>query len=133
LLTQLRERQPELDELDVHLLGVATREDYQAQKLMDDGLGVELLLDPDDQIRRLLGSEQRFEWWRLLHPLGAASYLRAARQARRFDPIWAEATQRPGILLLDASLEVRWSKMGTRLGDYPTANEVIKAANQTLS
>ncbi len=133
MLTQLRERHDELDHLEVHLLGVAAREPYQAQKLTDDGIDVDLFLDPDDQIRRALGSDGRFGWWRLLHPRGAAAYVKAARQARRFDPIWSEATRRPGLVLLDANLEVRWSRMGTRLGDYPTADEVIDAVGNALA
>lgn len=129
----MHERQNELDQLDVHLLGVGTREAYQAQKLTDDGFGVELLLDPDDQVRQALGSAGRFEWWRLFHPVGAKSYVKAARQAKKFDPIWAEATQRPGILLLDRNLDLRWSKMGTRIGDYPSADEVMDAVENALS
>lgn len=133
MLTQLHERQSELDGLGVHVMGVGTREAYQAKKLTNDGIGVELLLDPDDHVRRALGAEGRFESWRLLHPKGAVSYVRAARQAKRFDPIWAEATQRPGILLLDTDLNLIWSKMGTRLGDYPTADQVVEAVDTALA
>ncbi len=133
MLTQLRERQDELDKFNVRLLGVATREAYQAQKLTEDGFGVELFLDPDDQIRRLLGSAGRFEWWRLFHPIGAKAYVQAVRQAKRFDPIWAEATQRPGLVLIDRDLNLRWSRVGGRIGDYPSADEVIGAVRDALS
>ena len=121
----MRERQDRLDSLGVSLIAVGTREDYQARSLIDQGIGVELLLDPEDEIRQLLGAAARFEWWRLLHPAGAVSYAKAVGQAKRFDPIWAEANQRPGILLLDAQLEIAWTRMGSRIGDYPTADEVI--------
>lgn len=117
----------------MQLIGVATRESYQAQKLIDDGFGVELFLDPDDQIRRLLGSARRFEWWRLFHPVGAKAYLQAVRQAKRFDPIWAEATQRPGLVLVDRNLDLRWSRVGARIGDYPSADEVIGAVRDAFS
>ncbi|MDW3177795.1 MAG: AhpC/TSA family protein [Acidimicrobiia bacterium] len=129
----MRERQDELDQFNVRLLGVATREAYQAQKLTEDGFGVELFLDPDDQIRRLLGSAERFEWWRLFHPIGAKAYVQAVRQAKRFDPIWTEATQRPGLVLIDRDLNLRWSRVGARIGDYPSADEVIGAVRDALS
>lgn len=132
MLTQLRERQNELDRLGVRMMGVGTREAYQARKLTEDGIDVELLLDPDDRVRQALDVGHRFEWWRLLHPKGATSYVRAARQAKRFDPIWAEATQRPGILLLDTDLNLIWSRIGSRLGDYPTADDVVEAVDTAL-
>jgi hypothetical protein len=121
----LREQQDRLDSLDISLIAVGTREDYQARRLIDEGIGVELLLDPEDQIRQLLGAAARFEWWRLLHPAGAVSYAKSLSQAKRFDPIWAEANQRPGILLLDTQLEIAWMQMGSRIGDYPKADEVM--------
>lgn len=133
MLAQLRERQDELDAQGVHLIGVGAREAYQAKKLTDDGFGVELFLDPDDQVRQALGAQERFEWWRLFHPVGARAYVKAARQAKRFDPIWAEATQRPGLVLLDGNRDVRWSRIGSRIGDYPTADEVIEAVGDALS
>ena len=133
MLTQLREHQSELDHLGVHVIGVGTREAYQAQKLTEDGIGVELLLDTDDDVRKAVDADGRFEWWRVLHPKGAVSYARAARQARRFDPVWSEATQRPGLLLLDSDLKLIWHRMGTRLGDYPTVDEVIEAVDAALA
>lgn len=133
LLTQLHERQHELDRLDIHLVGVAIREGYQAQKLIDDGIGVDLFLDPNDEVRQALGAAGRIELWRLLNPFAARAYVKAARQSERSDPIWAETRRRPGILLLDSDLTLRWSRMGTRLGDYPTADEVLIAVQTALS
>lgn len=128
----MREHHDQLDALGVDLLGVGTREPYQAARLTDDGIGVELLLDPRDQIRTALDASSRFSWWRLLHPAGARSYVRAARQANRFDPIWAEANQRPGLVLLDADFNLVWSRMGARIGDYPTPDEVIDAVGTAI-
>lgn len=99
---------------------------------MAEGIGVDLYLDPDDQLRSALGAAGRFAWWRLLHPLGVPPYARAVRQARRFDPIWAEANQRPGLVLLDAELNPLWSRMGTRIGDYPTPDRVLSDVESAL-
>ena len=128
----MRERQDRLDSLGVSLIAVGTREDYQARNLIDQGIGVELLLDPEDEIRQLLGAAARFEWWRLLHPAGAVSYAKSLSQAKRFDPIWAEANQRPGILLLDTQLEIAWMQMGSRIGDYPKADEVMDTVTSAI-
>jgi hypothetical protein len=127
----LRERQDELDALGIGLIGVATREDYQAKKLMDQGLDVQLFLDPENGVRRALGIA-RFSWWRLLHPKGAIAYLRAMRQIKLFGPVWAEANQRPAILLLDADLNVLWSSIGSYLGDYPSADAVFAETRSQL-
>jgi peroxiredoxin len=127
----LRERQDELDELGVGLIGVATREDYQAKKLIDDGLDVPLFLDPENAVRQTLGVA-RFSWWRLFHPKGAVAYVRAMRQIKRFGPVWAEANHRPAILLLDADLNLLWSSIGSYLGDYPSADAVLAQTRSHL-
>lgn len=114
------------------MIGVATREAYQAVKLIEDGIGVELLLDPDDSIRGALDADTHFSPWRVLHPKGAVAYAKAFRQSRRFDPLWAEIAVRPGVVILDANLDVAWSRMGQFIGDYPTADEVMAAARSAL-
>lgn len=119
--------------MNVQLLGVGTREPYQVERLRADGFAVDLLLDSQDQLRRAVGADHRFAWWRVLHPGGATAYVRAARQAKRFDPIWSEANQRPGLVLLDADLNVLWSRIGNRLGDYPSADEVITTVSSILT
>ena len=121
------ERKTDLDSSGVTLIGVATRADYQARHLMETGVPFELLLDPDDDLRRRLGIADRFAAWRLVHPRGAVQYLRSIRRARDFDPIWAEATQRPAMILLDHELRVVWSHVGQRIGDYPDIPEILHA------
>lgn len=129
----MRERQSELDAFDVQLIGVGVREDYQARNLIEGGFGVDLLLDADNAVRSALGAEDQFSRWRLLNPVGAIAYVRAARQAKWSDPIWADTRQRPAILLLDANLDLVWSRVGNRLGDYPSADEVLHAVNSALA
>lgn len=113
------------------VIGVATREDYQARRLMENGMPFELLLDPDDGLRAALDADARFRSWRLLHPRGALDYVRSFRQRRAFDPIWSQATQRPGMVLLDIDLRVSWSYFGRRIGDYPSVDEVMAAVGET--
>lgn len=125
----MAERKHDLDAAGVTVVGVATREDYQARRLVGQGLPFELFLDPDDSFRRALGTVARFSAWRLLHPAGAVDYARAVRQARSFDPVWSEATQRPGVVLFDEGLRVSWSHFGRRIGDYPSVEEVVAAVS----
>lgn len=130
LLTQLRESQEELSRFDTQVVGVATQADYQAQDLIDRGMPFPLLLDPDNVVRTHLGIEASFSWRRLLHPAGALAYVRAARQARDFQPIWSQATQRPAVVVLDGDLTVRWSYFGEQLGDYPSIEQVLGAVER---
>jgi len=58
------------------------------------------------------------------------AYVRAARQARHYDPIWSSITERPAMLALDASGAVVWSHIGQRIGDYPTADECLQGLAQ---
>lgn len=125
----MREAGAALAARDVQVIGVATRADYQAQDLIDKGMPFPLLLDPDDAVRSLLGAATKFSALRLLHPAGVVAYWRAARQAGDFGPIWSEALQRPGVLILDRELNVAWSRFGRQLGDYPSVVEVLGAVD----
>lgn len=106
---------------------MAPREAYQAQRLLDDGMAVPLLLDPENRIRELLGIDERFHWKGLLSAKGAMAYVRAARQARNFDPIWRSATERPAMLAVNRHGDVVWSHIGRRIGDYPSVEECLDA------
>jgi hypothetical protein len=123
----LREHQDELDSIGARVLGVGTREDFQAAKLIEDGMPFPLLLDPENSVRAALGMADRFGLLRLLHPMGAVAYVKAARQAKRFDPVWGDATQRPGVAIFDSAGALSWTHLGTRLGDYPTVGSVLTA------
>lgn len=92
-----------------------------------------LLLDPENDLRRRLGIAATFSPLRLLHPRGALAYLRAARQAGDFGPIWSEATQRPAVVVLDRDLDVAWRHVGKQLGDYPGIDEVLAAVGSLPS
>jgi len=85
-----------------------------------------LLLDPDNLVRQVMGSAERFGWGRLMHPKGAVAYARALRSSRRFfDVTLEQATQRPGVLVLDAQQNIVWTYVGNRLGDYPDVDVVF--------
>ena len=123
----MREHQDELNSTGAQVLGVGTREDFQAEKLIEEGMPFPLLLDPENSVRAVLGMADRFGLLRLLHPMGAVAYVKAARQAKSFDPVWGDATQRPGVAIFDSAGALAWTHLGTRLGDYPTVGSVVSA------
>ena len=99
----MREARDLVQEAGGTVLGVGPREAHQAQKLLDEGMPYPLLLDPDNLVRTAIGSAERFGWWRLLHPRGAIPYLRAMKSSGRFFELTlSEATQHPGVVVLDA-------------------------------
>ncbi|NNE73330.1 MAG: hypothetical protein HKN26_06685 [Acidimicrobiales bacterium] len=121
----MREAKPELDELGAVVIGVAAREDYQAQKLLDDGMPFDLLLDPTNQVREVIGSAARFGWHRLLHPKGVIPYVKAMRAVKWNGLTMAEANQRPAVGVFDAEHRLAWRHVGAQLGDYPTVDRVL--------
>lgn len=130
MLAQLREHQNQIEAVGAQVIGVGTREDYQAQNLLDEGMPFPLLLDAENSVRAALGVSERISPLTLLNPKGAVAYARALRQARRFGPIWAEATQRPAVVVFDSKGSVVWSHLGTRLGDYPSVGECLGALSE---
>lgn len=132
MLTQLRDH-PDRALLGIDLVGVSHREQYQAHRLVQDGIGVPLLLDPDGGLRQLYGIEQRFGWRGVFNPRSIATYGRAwRRQRKRSDPIWTQTRVRPGLLLLGDDDRVLWSRVGEFLGDYLSADAVFAQAKQAL-
>lgn len=118
----------ELDGLGVGVLGVGGAADYQAQHLMDHGVGFPLLLDPDHALYEAL-DVHRIHWWKLLSVFTWVKYFRAARRARQ-GRITGHVLQAPGIVILDQDLTVRFLYRGQTLGDYPPLADVIAAARQ---
>lgn len=121
----MREAKHRIDDVGARVIGVAAREAHQAQKLLDEGIPFDLLLDPDEYVRKAVGASERISPLRLLSPSGARAYSKALRQARFFNVTMSEATQRPGAVILDAQLNVTWSHIGDRLGDYPDIEVVL--------
>lgn len=121
----MRELKPQLDEFGAAVIGVAAREDYQAQKLLDDGMPFDLLIDPSNQVREVIGSAERFGWHRLLHPKGAVAYAKAIRAVKWNGLTLPEANQRPAVGVFDADQRLAWRYVGAQLGDYPAVDRVL--------
>jgi hypothetical protein len=124
-LTQLREAEDRVREMGARVVGVSARDARHAQRLVDGGLPFKLLLDPDHQVRRAVGSDERFSRLRLLHPRDVGAYLGSIRQARYFGLSRSEARRRPGLVILDAQLNPTWTHIGRGIGDYPDLEVVL--------
>lgn len=121
----MREAKDRLDEIGARAIAVAEGEPARAQRLMDEGMPFPLLLDPENQVRHIIGAADRIPLRNLLHPRGAIAYLKAWRRARFLRVTLSQATQRPGAAVLDAQLNVTWTHIGRRVGDYPDLEVVI--------
>jgi AhpC/TSA antioxidant enzyme len=123
LLSQLREAHPEITSLGADVLAVATGADYQARKLMAEGLPFPALVDPHKQLYRALGIE-RINWDQWFRPSTWRRYLRSIGQARQ-GRLTGDILQAPGVAILEPPGIVRWLHRGQTLGDYPTLSEIL--------
>lgn len=113
------------------MIGIGPTADYQAQALLDQGMPFPLLLDPDNLLRTAVGADDRFSIRELLNPQAAVTYWRAARQRGNSDPDWSQTTERPVVLVLDERLDVTWTYIGKKLGDYPSVDRILTALDET--
>jgi hypothetical protein len=125
LLSQLREAYPEIRLLGADVLAVATGADYQARRLMAEGLPFPALVDSDKQLYRALGIE-RIHWDQWFRLSTWRRYLRSVRRARQ-GRLTGDLLQAPGIAILQPPGTLRWLHRGQTLGDYPTLAEILDA------
>lgn len=108
-------------------MAVGGSADYQAQWLRDErGVTLPLLLDPTHAIRQAVGAQKPIGVG-LLAPRGAAAYARSLRKGYRPQKITRDTIRTPGVVVVDGAGEVRWSYVGTRIGDYPSLDDVRTA------
>lgn len=123
-LGQLENARSQIESMGYNVIGVGGAADYQARALMADGIGFELLLDPDHLLYDAL-SVGHFPWWKMLMPGTWRRYLRAARGARQ-GKITGHPLQSPGLAVLDADLRIQFVHRGETLGDYPTIESLLE-------
>jgi peroxiredoxin len=122
-LAQLEGARPKIEELGYTVVGVGGAADYQARALMADGIGFELLLDPEHRLYEAL-AVGHFPWWKMMMPGTWRRYLRAARGARQ-GKITGHPLQAPGLVVLDADLRIQFVHRGETLGDYPPIDVLL--------
>lgn len=129
LLSQLREAHPVIA-LDADVLAVATGADYQARRLMAEGLPFPALVDPDKQLYRALGIE-RIAWDQWFRLSTWRRYLRSVGRARQGRPT-GDILQAPGVAILEPPGILRWLHRGYTLGDYPPLGEILDALREVV-
>lgn len=125
LLSQLRDAHGEIMSLGAEALAVATGADFQARRLMQEGLPFPALLDPDKNLYRALEIEH-IRWGQWFRPSTWKLYFRSIRRARQ-GRLTGDILQAPGVVILDADGTIRYLHRGTTLGDYPPLTQVLDA------
>lgn len=102
--------------------------DYQARWLREEkGVTIPLLLDPDHQVREVVGAIKPLGL-RLLDPRGAVAYAASLRHGYRPQAVTRDTRRSPGVVVLDRGGRVLWQPVGARIGDYPPLPEVLAVA-----
>jgi len=118
--------------MGARVVGVAARDGSQAQRLIDAGMPFTLLVDPDNEVRRAIGADDKFSRLRLLDPRGAVAYLRSISHAKYYGLTPSEARRRPGVVILDAQLNPTWTHIGRGVGDYPDVEVVLTELRRAI-
>lgn len=115
----------ELERHEAGALAIGGSAPYQAVWLREEkGVGLSLVLDPEHRFRDHVGASKPLGW-RMADPRGAAAYTRSLINGLRPQGITRDTVRSPGVVLLDQTGVVRWRHIGTRIGDYPTLDQVL--------
>lgn len=109
------------------VVAVGGSADFQAQWLAEQGISMPLLLDPAQEVRDLVGFGN-LRVHQLVSLRGAAAYAKAMRRGLRPQKPTRDTVRSPGVVLLDHELSVVWRSEGSRLGDYPPVDDLLRAA-----
>ena len=124
-LIALDEAAPDLAVLGVRTAAIGGSADYQARWLRDSrGVQMPLRLDPGHGLRDVLGAGEPLGV-RLADPRGVAAYVGALARGVKPQRITSDTVRRPGVVVLDGALTVRWVHVGRRIGDYPPLGDVL--------
>ena len=122
----MREIHPTIESLGAHVIVVGTGADWQAERLMADGMPFECLVNPDANLYRTLGIGRvgLSEW---LRPSTIRRYVRAYRRGGRQGHITGDWRRLSGVAVIDADRRLRWSYVAEGVGDYPSTADVVAA------
>lgn len=107
------------------VVAIAGSAAYQARWLRDTkGVGVPLLLDPDEHVRSLadLGNLSSTSW---LGPKGWRNYLGSMQRGFRPQIPTGDALKAPGIIVFGKDHAILWVHRGKTLGDYPLVGDLV--------
>ena len=111
---------------DTRVIAVGGSTDRQARWLRDTkGVGMPLLLDPDQRVRALVGLGD-LTARQLSKAGGWANYARAIGSGFRPQVPTEHARSAPGIAVFDRNFDALWVHRGQMMGDYPPIDELIE-------
>lgn len=123
-LAQVRGAHPELVTLGARVIAVGTGADFQARRLMAEGMPFPCLVDPELRLYRALGLG-RVGWRTLLRLDTYLNYVRAWLRGARQGAITGDTRQLSGVAILDAGGRLRWLHRSQTVGDYPPLATVL--------
>ncbi|MBK5288690.1 MAG: AhpC/TSA family protein [Acidimicrobiia bacterium] len=122
----MREAQELFEAAEVDVIVVATGAGWQAERLMDEGMPFECLVDPEAALYRALDIG-RVGWGEWLRPTTIRRYVAAFRRGGRQGRITGDWRRLSGVVLLDPARRVRWIHRSDGVGDYPSVTELRTA------
>lgn len=120
----MQEHIDKIEALGARPLGISFAADYQAELLMKDQIGFELLLDPERNFKADALSMAKIKLWTYIKPSVMWRYLKWARKARQ-GKITAGLSEPPAVAIIDTKGVVRYLYKGETLGDYPPFDDVM--------
>jgi hypothetical protein len=120
----VREAHREIAALGAGVVAVGTGADFQARRLMDEGMPFPCLVDPEARLHRALGIG-RVSLRVFLDPRTYANYWRAWRRGARQGRITGDGRRLSGVAILDADGRLRWRHLASTIGDYPPLAQVV--------
>ena len=107
------------------MIAVGTGADWQAARLMADGMPFECLVDPHATLYQALGIGRvgLGEW---VKPATLRRYVAAYRRGGRQGRITGDWRRLSGVALIDPRGRLSWLYRATGVGDYPPIYEVLR-------
>jgi len=120
----VREANGSFEALSARVIAVGTGAEFQARRLMDEGMPFPCLVDPDARLYRALGIG-RLGWRALLMAETYASYWRAWRLGTRRGQVTGDWRRLSGVAIVDAAGRLRWLHRARTVGDYPAVARLL--------
>ena len=128
-LAQVCEAYPEIERRGAGVIAVGTGADFQARRLMEQGLGgravpFPCLVDADANLYSALDIG-RVDWSHWLRPDVLARYVRAWRRGTRPGKVTGDVRRLSAVALVDRDRRVRFLHRSATVGDYPSIEDVL--------
>jgi hypothetical protein len=120
----VREAHPAFERANARVVAVGTGADFQARRLMEDGMPFPCLVDADGMVYRALGIG-RVGLRTILNPAMYRNYVRAWRRGSRQGRVAGDPRRLSGVAVVDARGRLRWRHVATTIGDYPPVATVL--------